>query len=66
MTTGVLKVHSDLGAKGWHLVDMPEGSKPRGGVGLYQRGDEQAWLVHLEGRFEMQPAGDPRGAPWEP
>lgn len=45
----ILKIHSDLGAAGWHLQNLPDNA-PNGAVGLYRRGDDEyAWLVKVKG-----------------
>jgi len=54
----ILKIHSDLGAQGWHLLDMPAEHPPKA-CGLYERRGERAWLVRSGGSFQLEPVVEP-------
>lgn len=60
-TPDVLKMHSQLGADGWRLLDFPANDDdqerhPENAVGLYQRGDCKAWLLWDGKGFRLEGA----------
>ena len=52
-TSDPLKAHSAVGANGWQLETLPDGH-PADAVGLYRRGDAQAFLLRRESGFVLQ------------
>jgi hypothetical protein len=51
-TSDSLKAHSAVGANGWQLETLPEDA-PDDAVGLYRRGEAQAFLLRRRFGFEL-------------